>query len=137
MLREHPATLARLTLKAWVRTFGPDERPVFLLLGIPAGPEPRWLSRGPAPRESAAAARVETVGEAFFLASLAFLFFRGVAALRERRSRPLVLSALAVVAYFLVVSGPEYYGRFRVPIVPFLALVAAAGFARPAGEAAG
>ena len=45
VLRRHPLTLARLTLKAWVRTFGPDERPIFLLLGIPVGPEPSWLSR--------------------------------------------------------------------------------------------
>ena len=130
VLRRHPATLVRLTLKAWARTFGPDERPLFLLLGVAVGPEPFWLSRGTS-REPANAAVAENLLEGIFLVLLAAAVLRGIAAARDPSLRPLVVSALAVVAYFLLVSGPEYYGRFRVPIVPFLALVAGAGCERP------
>ncbi|MGH9441814.1 MAG: hypothetical protein ACRD16_06025 [Thermoanaerobaculia bacterium] len=133
VLWHHPGTLARLTLKAWARTFGPDERPLFQLVGIPVGPEPHWLSRG-ASREPANAARCENLFEGVFLIFLAAAFLRGIAAARNPGLRPVVLSALSVVGYFLLVSGPEYYGRFRVPIIPFLALVAGAGFRkRPEG----
>ena len=130
VLWRHPATLARLTLKAWARTFGPDERPLFLLLGIPAAPAPYWLSKDSA-SEPVGAARFENLLEGLYLACLAGAFLRGIFAARDARVRPLVVSALAVVGYFLLVSGPEYYGRFRVPIVPFLALIAGAGFGNP------
>ena len=46
VLRRHPATLVRLTLKAWARTFGPDERPLFLLLGGGSGPKPSGCLEG-------------------------------------------------------------------------------------------
>jgi hypothetical protein len=37
---------------------------------------------------------------------------------------------LAVIGYFLVIGGPEMYPRFRVPVMPFLSLLAGAGLAR-------
>jgi 4-amino-4-deoxy-L-arabinose transferase-like glycosyltransferase len=47
----------------------------------------------------------------------------------RRRPRRIVLP-LAVIAYFLVIGGPEMYPRFRVPLMPFFCLLAGAGLAR-------
>jgi hypothetical protein len=41
---------------------------------------------------------------------------------------PFLLLA-AVPAYFAVLTGPEAYDRFRVPIMPMMALLAGAGVA--------
>jgi hypothetical protein len=65
-----------------------------------------------------------------FLAGLLACVIRGLRAFRDPARRPLLLAAVGVCVYFLLVSGPEYYGRFRVPVLPFLALIADAGFAR-------
>jgi 4-amino-4-deoxy-L-arabinose transferase-like glycosyltransferase len=51
-----------------------------------------------------------------------------VVLIRKQRWFQLVL-VLALIVYFLIVSsGPEAYSRFRVPIAPFLALLAGCGF---------
>jgi hypothetical protein len=46
-----------------------------------------------------------------------------------RRSPWSVAVPLAVIAYFLVIGGPEMYPRFRVPLMPFFCLLAGAGLA--------
>ncbi len=47
---------------------------------------------------------------------------------RDRSQRFAHLLALGVILYFMVVSaGPEAYARFRMPIMPFLALYAGLG----------
>lgn len=48
----------------------------------------------------------------------------GVRGPAERRAAFLLLT---FVLYFLLVSGPEAYPRFRVPVMPFVALLAALG----------
>ena len=49
-----------------------------------------------------------------------------------RRAPWSVAVPLAVIAYFLVIGGPEMYPRFRVPLMPFFCLLAGAGLARDA-----
>jgi len=34
---------------------------------------------------------------------------------------------VAFIAYFVLVSGPEAYARFRVPLMPFLAILGGLG----------
>ncbi|MEO8189934.1 MAG: hypothetical protein ABI682_06295 [Acidobacteriota bacterium] len=131
VILSNPVSYSRLTLLAWLRTFGPDNRPICLLLGVPSVPEPWWS----APRQEPSDAQwwwfavAERIVEGALLVLLYVLAARGWRGLSDPdgRRRRLFLAAAAVVLYFLAVSGPEYYGRFRVPIVPFLALMAEAG----------
>jgi len=51
----------------------------------------------------------------------------GAAAAWRGGRRPGLLLAGLAVAYFLLVSGPEAYSRFRVPLMPLLALLAGWG----------
>jgi hypothetical protein len=130
VLRQNAGLFARLTLYAWLRTFGPDEDPVFALLGISTDPSPWWLTRPAASHQPRAPSLAENLIEGAFVVALLACVGGGLRAFRDPRRRALLLAALSVVAYFLLVSGPEYYGRFRVPILPFLALAADAGRAR-------
>ncbi len=132
VILDNPVSYVRLTLVAWLRTFGPDDRPAALLLGIPSLPAPWWSAPGQEPAGARRFSAAERIIEGVFLVCLYLLAARGWRGLSDPARRPLLLSAAAVVLYFLAVSGPEYYGRFRVPIVPFLALMAEA--ARPARE---
>lgn len=74
---------------------------------------------------------------AFVLTELYLLCVYGFAAagawyslIRERSSRLAHSLLLGTVLYFLIISaGPEAYARFRVPIMPFLALYAGCGVA--------
>lgn len=55
--------------------------------------------------------------------------------LRRAGERQMVTLFVVIVLYFLVISGPEAYARFRVPVMPFITLLAAGG-ARACGEIA-
>jgi hypothetical protein len=50
-----------------------------------------------------------------------------VAGVRSAAERRVTILVLTFVLYFLLVSGPEGYPRFRVPMMPFVALLAALG----------
>lgn len=52
-----------------------------------------------------------------------------------RRSRAAALVPLGVLAYFLLVAGPEMYPRFRVPMMPALCMLAAIGATARRGSA--
>ncbi|HEX7251292.1 MAG TPA: hypothetical protein VF376_00330 [Thermoanaerobaculia bacterium] len=130
VLRQHAGWLIRLTLYAWLRTFGPDEDPIFGLFGIRTDPSPWWLTRSAASHQPMAPSLTENLVEGGFLLLLAVCVARGLGAWKDPRLRPLVGASLGVIVYFLLASGPEYYGRFRVPILPFLALIGDAGTVR-------
>jgi hypothetical protein len=132
VLRQNAGLFFRLTLYAWLRTLGPDEDPIFMLLGIPIDPSPWWLSRGAPSHQSWAMSCAENLIEGAFLLLLFAGVILGLRAFRDRSRRALLLGAGAVLLYFVLASGPEYYGRFRVPILPFLALIADCGAARAA-----
>jgi 4-amino-4-deoxy-L-arabinose transferase-like glycosyltransferase len=54
---------------------------------------------------------------------------------RHRDYREGTLFLALVVVYFLVLSsGPEAYSRFRMPMIPFLCVLSAAGFLRGQGR---
>lgn len=134
VLRRHTGWLIRLTLYAWLRTFGPDEDPIFGLFGVRTDPSPWWLTRSAASHQPLAPSLAENLVEGGFLLLLGICVARGLGAWKDPRLRPLVVASLGVVAYFLLVSGPEYYGRFRVPILPFLAFIGDAGTIRGSVE---
>ena len=130
VILDNPLSYARLTLVAWLRTFGPDDRPAALLLAIPSVPAPWWSAPAQASLRARRFSAAERILEGTFMVVLYLLAAGGWRGISDPVHKPLLLSAAGVVVYFLVVSGPEYYGRFRVPIVPFIALMAEAG--RPA-----
>ncbi len=67
---------------------------------------------------------------AFLLVVYGAAGFGVVTMWRADARAPLVIP-LVIIAYFVLMSaGPEAYARFRVPIVPFLAILAGAGIAR-------
>lgn len=149
-LSEEPADLAAMERRAWEtiradpigyavshlqgvgRLLGPD-REVSLQLRA-GGPRPSgspeslaaFVTADPAPH-------VETVGPVLYTATLQLALVYGLAAvglaagLRRPADRPATLLLLIVLLYFLAVSGPEAYARFRVPMMPFVALLAAVG----------
>ena len=127
VLARNTGMLAFLTARAWVRTLGPDEDPILLLLGYPAEPTPWWLAQREGSRQPAGLSWLENALEGAFLLFLYSAVARAIPAFRDPERRPLLLAVAAVLAYFVLVSGPEYYGRFRVPLVPLLALAAEAG----------
>jgi hypothetical protein len=49
------------------------------------------------------------------------------AAWRDPDRRRAALIPVAFIAYFVLVSGPEAYARFRVPVMPFLAMLGGVG----------
>lgn len=65
-----------------------------------------------------------------FAVLLAVYFFTGLALISARQlDKGAVLVTAAVILYFCLISGaPEIYARFRVPVVPMLAVLAAMGF---------
>jgi hypothetical protein len=50
-----------------------------------------------------------------------------LAACRDPDRRRAALIPVAFIAYFVLVSGPEAYPRFRVPMMPFLAMLGGLG----------
>ena len=50
-----------------------------------------------------------------------------LAAWRDPDRRRAALIPVAFIAYFVLVSGPEAYARFRVPVMPFLAILGGLG----------
>jgi 4-amino-4-deoxy-L-arabinose transferase-like glycosyltransferase len=127
VLARNAGTLAVLTARAWLRTLGPDEDPIFLLMGYPAEPSPWWLARRAGSRQPAGLSWLENALEGAFLLCLYGAALRAIPAFRDPHRRPLLVAVAAALAYFVLVSGPEYYGRFRVPLVPLLALAAETG----------
>jgi len=58
-------------------------------------------------------------------------FARGTLRLWKQKEWLTVFLALGMIAYFcLVAAGPETNARFRIPLLPFLAVVAGFGIAR-------
>jgi len=56
-------------------------------------------------------------------------------ALRFWRTSRVRLAVLAApIVYFLAIGGPEMYPRFRVPLMPFICILAGAGLAAPEVE---
>ena len=48
-------------------------------------------------------------------------------AARDAKSRRALLVPLTLIVYFILTAGPEVYARFRVPIMPYIALLSGVG----------
>lgn len=108
ILLEHPRGAAMLTLRGiLVLLFESDWEAMMMVSGIDES-------------------TVHLVIDAWSAALIVFALI-GLAAL-ARRDRPLALLLGLTIAYFVLISaGGEAEARFRVPIVPMLAIAAAAG----------
>jgi hypothetical protein len=92
---------------------------------------PTALIRRPAPNPALLAASTLQL-----LVVYAFAVVGAVSGLYEHSLRPTTSLLLLVILYFLLVSGPEAYPRFRVPMMPFIVLLAAEGVYQLVGVAA-
>ncbi len=109
----HPAAYVASSAAALGEMLSPDRLAMFRLLAIPAD--------APSGRALLAVAWLQLV-----------LFYAAVVAgartaWRRHEARCTVILVAVVCAYFVLIGGPETYARFRVPLMPPLALVA--GFA--------
>ena len=108
----HPFLYAFVALRGAARMLTPDHIVLSSLLGGEAAPAFRVLHAA-----------------AWLQIAIVYVFaVTGVA--RMWRVSPLrVAVPLAPIAYFLVIGGPEMYPRFRVPLMPFVCVLAGAGLA--------
>lgn len=117
----HPLAYAGATLGGLARMFSPERDEVYRLLGL----EP--FSR---------VARLLWGLTWLHLAVLYVCVIIGlVRAVRFPPSHQLVVVTMMVLAYFIVLSGPEMYARFRMPLMPLLAALGGMAFRRDAGPA--
>ncbi len=116
---------ARLHAEGVGRMLGPSPEPLFLLLGW-LGPDRRPV----AGRAShwALATSLEATGLAVLYAAAAVGTWRALGSSKGWLAAP----ALVAVTYAVLLSGPEAYPRFRVPVMPALAWLAALGLPRAA-----
>jgi Dolichyl-phosphate-mannose-protein mannosyltransferase len=117
-----PARYARLHAAGIVRMLAPDPEPVLERLG--------WLGPDRTPRpERQGTAAAAALAEGLFLAAVYGAALVGLGRAGRARALWLVAPAVAVVAYGILVAGPEVYPRFRVPLVPALGWLAGLGVA--------
>jgi 4-amino-4-deoxy-L-arabinose transferase-like glycosyltransferase len=115
-----PLRYARLHLVGLLRMLGPDPEPTFQRLG--------WLTPERTPRPDRRALWTAALAlEGTFLAGLYLAAGLGLARAIRERAAWLALPAALTIVYGLMVGGPETYARFRVPLMPALAWLAALG----------
>ncbi len=118
VLREHPWCAIKVWIKgAWVMVRDTGWIQTLTLAGISVRghDKPSFIFRLPAA-----------------LFSIGILYagvVLGIIMMWVQRARKKLLILLSVLGYFLLISaGPEAYARFRVPIVPLLAVLSGAGW---------
>lgn len=121
----HPVALLRMSLTSVARVvIGPGKAALFDLTGTPATP-----------------LRIALLGlETLLLIGLYLAALYGTFQLVNARQYGLLALVALIIGYFLLISsGPEAYSRFRVPSVPYIALLAGYGASaksRPIGHQA-
>ncbi len=113
MIAAHPTVYAQLYLEGLARMFGPERDSLFDLLGVP--------------RESTMAFIILIVGWLQLLLVYALAGRGSILTWRAPRMRLGLIVMLNVILYFIAIAGPEVYARFRVPLMPLLALLAGCG----------
>lgn len=83
---------------------------------------PTALIRHPAPNSALLAASTFQLLVVYALAAVG-----AASGISDHPLRPTTLLLLLVIVYFLLISGPVAYPRFRVPVMPFIVLLAAEG----------
>jgi len=115
-----PARYARLHAAGILRMLAPDPEPLLERLG--------WLGPDRAPRpDRRGAAAAAGLAEGLFLAALYGAALVGLGRAGRARALWLAAPAATVLAYGILVAGPEVYPRFRVPLVPALGWLAGLG----------
>jgi hypothetical protein len=136
----HPLAYARVYVSSILSTlFRPIRSDIDIMLGYAA--EPSGLkefggARAPVARRffretspvTVALVVLQVLLLVLMYALAAAAFVPGASA-RNPSGATAVVMALTVL-YFVLLSGPETYARFRVPLVPVLAILAALGCAR-------
>jgi 4-amino-4-deoxy-L-arabinose transferase-like glycosyltransferase len=110
----HPIVYIRETLGGLARMFSPERDEVYRLLGMaPFSPGGRLLW-------------------GFTWAHLAVLYacvmIGLVRGLTFKPAHQLLIVTTMILAYFIVLSGPEMYARFRMPLMPLLATIGGLAF---------
>lgn len=137
VLKSHPAATAKMIAEGVVRFWAaPGNADLMLLLGVvELGHQGRTPERGPAWLQALGWAAL--VGAQ--LAHLAILAFAACgihAFLREKKWLELLFTVGLLALFTLLSAGPGAYARFRVPVVPLLAVLAAAAYDRRLGGTA-
>ncbi len=121
---------------SWMNQYGRDLvlRHPFVYATVAAGGALRMLTPDHlvlAPLTDGEAGPVFRVLHAAAWVQLAVVYALAAAGLARLGSRSMLRLAvpLAPIAYFMLIGGPEMYPRFRVPLMPFICLIAAAGIA--------
>ena len=113
IILEHPMTYAQITVAGFLYMMQSDPFVLCRLLGLGEG------SSGYNAAGVAASVQLWFVYPAAVLGLLA--------AARDEGRRRSALVPLAFFAYFALISGPEAYPRFRVPIMPFVTMLSGVG----------
>jgi 4-amino-4-deoxy-L-arabinose transferase-like glycosyltransferase len=114
VIAAHPLTYVLITIDGFVFMMESDTSELHRLLGLHDG--------SPARRALDVAASLQ-LWILYPAAVIGVLW-----AMRDAERRRAMLIPLSFIAYFFLVSGPEAYARFRVPVMPFLAVLGGAGF---------
>jgi hypothetical protein len=115
-LRRNPAVYVRAYIGGLARMAGPDTNELRQVMGVTAG------SRASRALDAVAALQLPIV----YLAAGVGLWD----AVRDAERRRALFVPLTLIAYFILTAGPEAYARFRVPVMPFIALLAGVGVHR-------
>ena len=133
----HPLGTAAMIAEGTVRFWAaPGNADLMLLLGVTElGHEARWPERGP-PDARAAGWLLGVVAQLVHVAILAAALCGLVAWARPPRWPELAFTLGLLTAFTLLSAGPGAYARFRVPVVPLIALLVAAAYERRLSRAA-
>ena len=113
VILEHPMTYLQITLDGFVFMMQSDALELCRVLGLREG------------SGAFNAAGVAASVQLWLVYPLAVLGL--VVSARDYERRRAALVPLAFIAYFVLVSGPEAYPRFRVPIMPFITMLSGVG----------
>jgi hypothetical protein len=109
----HPWTYLQITIDGFVRMMEPDASELRRLLGQPGG--------------SLRARALDALASLQLWILYPAVIAGVLTVARDSTRRHAALIPLAFIVSFILVSGPEAYARFRVPVTPFLVMLGGLG----------
>lgn len=128
-----PIGYSILHARGVVRMLGPDTDIIFQITQSATARERGASTKNEATRSATenqhpcARSLVVALSSAQLLVLYLLATFGLIAGLRRPEQRNATVVVVVCLAYFVLVSGPEAYPRFRVPLMPFVAILAALG----------